>query len=652
MAKVKFDDGTVITFEGTPSPKDIEEAYNSIKGQGSIQTPETMRKDILERQISQRPDIYKQAVQGFQNLPQNILQSTSQGMPLLPLVDILLKSLGGTGQRYEAAGANPLIEMGRKPPIPQLPTQQDLLNPLAMPYKASTSPYTKNLIESSAKGITGERLGEYGDVYQQAGIPPIIASALGLATAGATMNFAPFLKLKANKLQTIQNSYDRTMGKNFIRQATGLTPDAVDTGMEFGWKETLTPDNIKPEKVNIFTNRIRANIDKISNPNIRNFANKLFAQKEVFTPQKVDEKIPNKLVLKIQNGLLEVKEGIKKTYGDDYNALAEKVVKESKVAGKPVGGIPTKNLVEGLRQKLVNNRIIDLQGNEIAERISSLSPSENYVLDLYKRMRPLQDQVSIIGFDDLIKVRRQLWSEISKGTLEGNKGYSSSDRLILDVIGDIGDAFGPFSDDLTNMNSKYREVMKWFNPAIDIFKPYKGSLATKRGEQILRAFGSPNFSGGEEELLRIIDNALPKSAKFMKQLSEYALQKATPVLEYIEPNFSGEGKLINFFNLKPIEKQWIKMIDDALPKEAKFLTDLRKWLTTQEALVKPAAQGTLASRSSIFEKAGKWATIKALQKDIPGKVSRGVERVNKFTQPSRDLMLPPSILRMVTGRNQ
>ncbi len=621
-------------------------------GEGSIQTPETMRKDILERQISQRPDIYKQAVQGIQNLPQNILQSTGQGMPLLPVVNVLLKSLGGVGQRYEAAGANPLIEMGRKPPIPQLPTQQDLLNPLAMPYKALTSPYAKNLIESSAKGITGERLGEYGDIYQQAGIPQPIASALGLVTAGATMNFLPMLKSKINKLQTIQNSYNKTVGKNFIRQATGLTPDAVDTGMEFGWKEVLTPDNIKPEKVNVFTNRIRTNIDKISNPNIRNFATKLFSQKEVFKPQKVDETLPRKLTLKIQEGLLEVRKGVVKTFGDDYEALAKKVMDESQVAGKPVGGIPTKGLVEGLRQKLVNNRIIDLQGNDIAERISSLSPSEEYILNLYKRMRPLQDKVSVIGFNDLIKIRRQLWGEINKGTLGGNKPYASSERLLLDVIGDVGDAMGAYSDDLIDMNGKYRSFMQWFNPANDIFKPFKGSFGTKRGENILRAFGSPNFSGAEEELLRVIDNSLPKSAKFMKQLSEYALQKATPVLEYIEPNFSGEGKLINFFNLKPIEKQWIKMIDDALPKDAKFLTDLRKWLTTQEALVKPASQGTLASRSSIFEKAGKWATVKTLQKDIPSKVSRGVERINKFTQPSRDLMIPPSILRMITGRNQ
>ena len=32
MAKIKYDDGTVINFEGDPSPKDIEEAYANVKG--------------------------------------------------------------------------------------------------------------------------------------------------------------------------------------------------------------------------------------------------------------------------------------------------------------------------------------------------------------------------------------------------------------------------------------------------------------------------------------------------------------------------------------------------------------------------------------------------------------------------------------------
>jgi hypothetical protein len=36
MARVKFEDGTVINFDGQPTPDDIEEAYNSVKG---IKTP-------------------------------------------------------------------------------------------------------------------------------------------------------------------------------------------------------------------------------------------------------------------------------------------------------------------------------------------------------------------------------------------------------------------------------------------------------------------------------------------------------------------------------------------------------------------------------------------------------------------------------------
>lgn len=40
MSKIRFEDGTVINFEGTPTPEDVEEAYSSVKGsQSTVPAP-------------------------------------------------------------------------------------------------------------------------------------------------------------------------------------------------------------------------------------------------------------------------------------------------------------------------------------------------------------------------------------------------------------------------------------------------------------------------------------------------------------------------------------------------------------------------------------------------------------------------------------
>ena len=58
------------------------------------------------------------------------------------------------------------------------------------------------------------------------------------------------------------------------------------------------------------------------------------------------------------------------------------------------------------------------------------------------------------------------------------------------------------------------------------------------------------------------------------------------------------------------------MNDDALPKDAKFLNDLRKCLSTQDYLIRPTGQVTYPSRSNILEKSAKYLTVKALKSNV------------------------------------
>ena len=90
MAKVTFEDGTVINFDGKPSSADIDEAYKSVKGsKGAITLPST-----------KKPGILSQLGQATLNTPNMVLRG---------LAEPLVKSIGAAG-----LGINDLLNLPGK----------------------------------------------------------------------------------------------------------------------------------------------------------------------------------------------------------------------------------------------------------------------------------------------------------------------------------------------------------------------------------------------------------------------------------------------------------------------------------------------------------------------------------------------------------
>jgi hypothetical protein len=174
------------------------------------------KKETLTDKISNRTDIYGEAVKGLENFkpslnPLNMLGQTA---------DIGLKSVGGIAQRTESAIANPFILKEGRP---------------------------QNPIQAIREGLTGKQLGELGDVARQAGLPEFAAAGLGLLgtgiLGGALSKTKDATKI-AESLAKVETNYGKDIGKNVIRWSTGMPDIAVEHGMKRGWKNVLTKSNL------------------------------------------------------------------------------------------------------------------------------------------------------------------------------------------------------------------------------------------------------------------------------------------------------------------------------------------------------------------------------------------------------------------------
>jgi len=224
-----MDDSTLATKLAEKYPS----AYSDLPAKietGTIQDPRTGAIEDLQSKIAQRPDIYGQAVQSAQQLPQATLQSAGKGSPGLPLANTLLQSLGGIAQRGEAAIANPFLAMS----------------------EGSLGTYPQRALQGIKQGITGERLGELGDVARRAGLPEPVSATLGLigtGILGGALARGAGLTQKANNLTKIQTAYGHDIGKNVIRHSTELPMPLVERGMVRGWKRILTKSNAQDLKL-------------------------------------------------------------------------------------------------------------------------------------------------------------------------------------------------------------------------------------------------------------------------------------------------------------------------------------------------------------------------------------------------------------------
>jgi hypothetical protein len=139
----------------------VEDLPDATEEVPSYDIPEEVSASDMPSRESLRPDALKQAFSGIDLTPRgsNLWENIVNFEKDLARRELLAAS--GIGQRAEASMANQLTTL-----------QEGKLNPLER-------------VKASWQGFTGEKLGEMGDIYRNAGAPEEVASTLGLINSMA-----------------------------------------------------------------------------------------------------------------------------------------------------------------------------------------------------------------------------------------------------------------------------------------------------------------------------------------------------------------------------------------------------------------------------------------------------------------------------------
>lgn len=191
MAKVTYQDGTVITFDGTPTEADIEEAYSSVKG-SSKQTPK--QSDVLPT-VSQ--------------IAGNIAGFSGGALLGHPYIG---SAIGGTAGRIAGRLGQQNIDLMQRNPMQELALQSPLAAPI-MPLRAVAS-------------MTPKQRGEFGKEIRDTAIGEAIAVPIGYGIGKGLQGIGKLINLGGRKTaQAIAQKADK--GLDVLQQNLSSKYDAL-----------------------------------------------------------------------------------------------------------------------------------------------------------------------------------------------------------------------------------------------------------------------------------------------------------------------------------------------------------------------------------------------------------------------------------------
>jgi len=241
MAKVKFEDGTIINFEGTPNPQDIEEAYNNVKG---------VKKSVLpQREPLKMPTAQEAVMPRFQEIEKRIGGRDSSSLSGGILEGIKRFSEPKTKGEFGYDIARSVLPI--LPDIRGMETLKPIVKPITeriftpaanVALKMQEGEFKPiPLLKEAGKGLKGERMGEFRDLYARLGVSDPISTALGVQNEIALLMGASAAASKMKNFFSSASKADR-----FLRSQ----PHTKMTNAEALNKAKTVKDGIKDlEKV-------------------------------------------------------------------------------------------------------------------------------------------------------------------------------------------------------------------------------------------------------------------------------------------------------------------------------------------------------------------------------------------------------------------
>lgn len=187
------------------------------------------KKKIFIDRVNERLDSQSKSVKflpkdvagGRQDILGGALNEMQQRKPLdyidprkgLGIAGTNLKAYSGLAQRAEAAASNPILNFQEK--------GISALNPI-------------EAFKQFKAGLSGEKLGEYGDVARKAGLSESASSGIGLATSMATDPVGGLFSKPASALAKFANKTSRGGGVRIMNAILNTDPKLLAKGKNLG----------------------------------------------------------------------------------------------------------------------------------------------------------------------------------------------------------------------------------------------------------------------------------------------------------------------------------------------------------------------------------------------------------------------------------
>lgn len=407
----------------------------------------------LEERISKRPDIYGEAVKGIQERfsPQGM-----KGFTFPQEANILLKSLGGVAQRGEAVIANPFLRKQGK---------------------------FQNPITAIKEGITGEQLGELGDVARQAGLIEPIAAGLGLLGTGLLSKLL-MLGKTTESFSKVETTYGRDIGKNVIKWSTGMPEQAIEHGMKRGWKNVFTKKNLDPNIPTRISSNVLNNLDDIT---AKEYAN--------------------------------------------YGKVIDKVNQ---------GSIKSVDLLDNVQQEFIKSGYLNIDGTDTLKIRPAVVNEVKSIFDTWKTNIKTEESIPVQVIQSL---RGMIKKKIPPANLIGKKrSLNEEQRFAKNLYNKLNEIIGfnagVENKELTLAKRSYRDFKNMEANILNTFSEVTGQEVTPTADKIVGVFKlNPTKSIEETNKIKAIDKYLV--GKGFKSIDNDLFDWLTTQAALVEPQPGG-----------------------------------------------------------------------------------------------------------------
>ena len=417
MAKIKFEDGTIVNFNGTPTPQDVDYVAQQL-GIGKSQTQRQTEQVQKSQEQPEKKSFLRKAGEFFTGSTQKFAQTLGTAMSVIDPKTKKLRqeALGSTNQQVDD-----LMKMARESEDKERATRLlDAAQKLANTEDIDI--FNNEEYQKTAKQILGEGAGvaletlgwgKVGGLAKGAKVATAGQTALRGATTGGVLGAG----FSASEALQEDKSGKEVLGSAIKGGVTGAV-----TGGALGYGAGKLVGKIGTKKASKLVAPELSKAERVSAAKAGRLKPRTLLRSEKYTPSAKDKEL----------GKLAQEVGLKgKNAPKDITRASSEIEREAiklKEILKGKGGVYNKNTIKGQLNKMKSDITADL-----------IEPEVKVYEKMIAKFNKLADTNKNKGLDGLLEVRQDFdkWAvSNSKNIFNKENGSARALRAVRDTIND------------------------------------------------------------------------------------------------------------------------------------------------------------------------------------------------------------------------